>query len=277
MVAMQPKTIVITGASDGIGAAAARQLAVDGHNLVLVGRSPEKTHAVAERLHAQAIVADFAHLDEVRHLADELLELCPVIDVLANNAGLLSPAKRAVTDDGFELTNQVNYLAPFLLDHLLRDRLIASRATVIATSSMAHWAGHIDVDDLDHTDSYQNFATYGDSKLALLLHTRELQRRYGKDGLTAVAFHPGVVSSNFSAGSGTMIERVYAGPARALLPTTPTKGADTLVYLAEGTPGVDFPPGGYLIRRRPAATRAAAGDIRLADALWRHTEQALGL
>jgi len=274
---MQPKTIVITGASDGIGAAAARMLAADGHKLVLAGRDPDKTHSVAKKLGAQAIVADFARLDDVRRLADEILENCPRIDVLVNNAGLLGPRHRTVTEDGHELTNQVNYLAPFLLDHLLLQRLTDSHATVVATSSMAHWSGQIKLADPDHATDYRPMTAYGTSKLALLLHTRELQRRYGADGLTAVAFHPGVVSSNFSNGSGSLMEIIYSTPARAILPTTPIKGADTLVFLAEGTPGVDFPPGGYLVRRRPAATRADSRDIRLADALWRRTEQMLHL
>jgi len=274
---MQPKTIVITGASDGIGTAAARQLTADGHKLVLAGRNPDKTHNVAKKLGAHAIVADFACLDDVRRLAHEILSQCPRIDVLVNNAGLLGPRHRTETEDGHELTNQVNYLAPFLLDHLLLPRLIDSHATVVATSSMAHWAGQIKLDDLDHTTSYSAMTAYGTSKLALLLHTRELQRRHGKDGLTAVAFHPGVVSSNFSNGSGSLMELVYATPARMILPTTPAKGADTLVFLAEGTPGVDFPQGGYLVRRKPAATRADSRDIRLADALWRRTEQMLQL
>ena len=274
---MHSKTIVITGASDGVGAAAARQLAADGHRLVLLGRDPQKTHAVARRLGAQAIVADFAHLSEVRRAADQILDACPRIDVLANNAGLISGNARIVTDDGFELTNQVNYLAPFLLNALLLDRLITSRATVVATSSMAHWSGHINLDDLDHIVGYNGFSAYGTSKLAVLSHTRELQRRHGKDGLTAVAFHPGVVASNFSHGSGTFIELVYSGPLRVFLPTRPAQGADTLVFVAEGAPQVDFPPGGYLVRRKPAATHRAAKDVRLADQLWRRTEQALGL
>ena len=274
---MKPKTIVITGASDGVGAAAARQLADAGHRLFLVGRSPAKTAAVAKELDARHFVADFASLDDVRRLADELLASCDRIDVLANNAGLVSGPRRVVTEDGHELTNQVNYLAPFLLDHLLRDRLVASRATVIATASVCHWAGRIDLDDPDHKRSYHAVRAYSDTKLALLLHTRELQRRHAADGLIAVAFHPGVISSNFSRGSGSLFEPAISGPLHPLLTTTPAKGADSLVFLAEGTPGVDFPPGGYIVHRLPAATRTCVRDLRLADALWRRTEQALGL
>lgn len=272
---MRSKTIVITGASDGIGAAAARRLARRGHRLIIVGRSPQKTAAVAAMTGAEPLVADFARLDDVRRLADDLLRLCPTIDVLANNAGLLSARARVVTVDGHELTNQVNYLAPYLLDQLLLDRLVTSHATVIATSSVGHWMGHIDLDDLDHERSYQGLLAYCDSKLALLAHTRELQRRWGREGLVAVAFHPGIVSSNFSAGSGTLIERGFHSPLRALLPTTPARAADTLCFLAEAEPGVDFTPGGYVVRRRPADMRACVRDPYLGQALWDRTRHLL--
>jgi len=274
---MKPKTIVITGASDGVGAAAARQLADVGHNLVLVGRTPEKLAAVASETGGHPIVADFADLAQVRRVAEEVLDLCPTVDVLANNAGLVWGSPRIVTVDGHELTNQVNYLAPFLLDHLLADRLVASHATVIATSSAAHWAGNINLGDLDHAHRYIGAAAYADSKLALLLHTRQLQRRLGRQGVSAVAFHPGFVSSNFSHDTGGVMAAIYTSPTRVLIPTTPAQGADTLVYLAEATPGVDFRPGGYVVRRRPALTRTCVGDVRLAQALWDVTEDMLGL
>jgi len=274
---MKQKTIVITGASDGIGAAAARQLAADGHRLVLLGRTPEKLDAIASEVGADAaIVADFAHLDEVRHAASQILRLCPTIDVLANNAGLLSGEHRVITDDGHELTNQVNYLAPFLLDHLLSDRLVASRATVIATASMAHWFGNVDVTDLDFERHYLGFMAYGTTKLALMLHTRELQRRLGRKGVAAVAFHPGVVASSFGHGTGGLIDFFYGSATKALL-TTPEQGADSLIYLAEAAPGVDFRPGGYVVKRRPAAARPCVSDVRLATQLWDATEQMLGI
>ena len=126
------KTIIITGASDGIGAAAARRLHQDGHRVVVVGRSAHKTLAVAREIGADHFVADFTRLQEVRALAADLDAAYPWIDVLANNAGGVfgDPTK---TDDGFERTFQVNYLAPFLLTLRLMDKLIASQATVIQT------------------------------------------------------------------------------------------------------------------------------------------------
>ena len=125
------RTVVITGASDGIGAAAARRLHADGHRVVVVGRSPE-TRAVAAELGVQHHVADFARLDDVRALAADLASL-ERIDVLANNAGGIF-GDRTLTADGFEKTLQVNHLAPFLLTALLLDTLLASGAAVVNLS-----------------------------------------------------------------------------------------------------------------------------------------------
>ena len=136
------KTIVITGGSDGIGRAAARALSEAGHTVVVVGRSVDKTKAVAEEVGGHHHIGDFSRLDDVRRLADELLEHYPVIDVLCNNAGgIMGP--RRTTVDGHEMTFQVNHLAPFLLTKLVLPRLITSKATVIATSSSVNRRGRI--------------------------------------------------------------------------------------------------------------------------------------
>jgi NAD(P)-dependent dehydrogenase (short-subunit alcohol dehydrogenase family) len=120
------RTIVITGASDGLGAAAAKRLSRSGENVVVVGRSPQKTKAVATEIGADYLLADFTDLVQVRALAEQLLARYPRIDVLANNAGGIM-AEREVTVDGHEKTFQVNHLAPFLLTTLLLDRLVEAR------------------------------------------------------------------------------------------------------------------------------------------------------
>src|SRR6202021_1593778 len=132
---MSEQTIVITGASDGIGAAAARQLTAAGERVVLVGRSEAKTAAVAAELSAPYYLADFTDLAQVRDLAGKLGAAYPRIDVLANNAGGIM-GERAVTVDGFEKTFQVNHLAPYLLTSLLLPTLTASSAKVLQTSSV---------------------------------------------------------------------------------------------------------------------------------------------
>ncbi len=265
-----PKTIVITGASDGIGAAGARALGRAGHAVVIVGRSPEKTRAVAAELGADSLVADFAKLDEVRALAAELGARYPRIDVLANNAGGVF-GDRARTVDGFELTLQVNHLAPFLLTGLLLDTLIASRATVIQTSSAAaRLYGHLDLDDLGNDWRYSANKAYGDAKLENILFTRELHRRCHDRGISAVAFHPGVIATSFATGTTSSSMRfLYASPLAKLLLPGPEKGADQLVWLSETTPGDDWQPGEYYEKRRIARrVNPQVRDADLARRLW---------
>ncbi|MCQ1950015.1 SDR family NAD(P)-dependent oxidoreductase [Arthrobacter sp. zg-Y859] len=266
---MSPKTIVITGASDGIGAAAARQLAENGHHVVVVGRSPEKTAAVAKDTGGEYFLADFADLGSVRTLASELLQRYPRIDVLANNAGAVFGNERQVTSDGHEMTFQVNYLAPFLLTQLLTDRLLESKGTVINTSSLANRLfGNVDLDDLENENGYNPSKAYGNAKLEQILFTEEFDRRYRSHGATSTAFHPGVIGSSFSSAEGSAMRAVYQSPLlRRFLPT-PEKGARTLVFLAEGTPGKDYPTGKYFVRSKVAKPNKQAGDAALALGLW---------
>jgi NAD(P)-dependent dehydrogenase (short-subunit alcohol dehydrogenase family) len=269
---MAGKTIVITGASDGIGAAATRALS-ERHTVVVVGRSAEKTRAVAESVGAEWLLSDFSRLDEVRELGATLLERYERIDVLANNAGgIMGP--RTETVDGHELTLQVNHLAPFLLTQLLMPRLIESRASVIATSSIAHRYGSFDFDDLEARQGYRPERAYGTAKLANLLFVRELHRRFHDQGLSAAAFHPGVVSTSFAGQTNSALRVVYTSVLKRLL-RTPEQGAETLVWLAAGTPGIDWQSGGYYVKRAPAAIRRGADDPALARELWKRTEALL--
>ncbi|RAN74839.1 short-chain dehydrogenase [Bacillus sp. SRB_336] len=261
------RTIVITGASDGIGAAAAKMLAYPGDQLVVVGRSPQKTKAIAEELEAEPFVTDFTDLTQVRELASALTEKYPRIDVLANNAGGIM-AGRELTVDGHEKTFQVNHLAAFLLTTLLIDRLVASRATVINTSSNANRVmARFDIDDLDAEKKYSANAAYGNAKLANILFTRELQRRYGDHGISAAAFHPGVVASGFSAESNLINKLAYGALARRFM-ISPAQGADTLVWLATTVPGEDWTPGEYYAKRKIAKANPRAYRPDLAESLW---------
>ncbi|AZS89395.1 SDR family NAD(P)-dependent oxidoreductase [Streptomyces griseoviridis] len=272
----QVKTIVITGASDGIGAAAARRLHRTGHRVVVVGRSPEKTGAIAREIGAESQVADFARLDDVRGLAAELLAACPRIDVLANNAGGIF-GSRTRTVDGFERTFQVNHLAPFLLTRLLMDRLVASGASVIQTSSVgARLTGRVDLDDLQHERDFGAVRAYGTTKLENILFTAELHRRYHARGVSAAAFHPGSVASGFGSGSGSFVQHVMGSPVVRAFLASPEKGCEQLVRLAEGTPGVDWESGAYYEKGRPARrTNPQAGDAALARGLWERSEDLL--
>jgi NAD(P)-dependent dehydrogenase (short-subunit alcohol dehydrogenase family) len=265
---MSAQIIVITGASDGIGAAAARELAAAGEQVVLVGRSADKTAALAAELGASHHVADFAELAQVRELAATLNRAYPRIDVLANNAGAIM-GQRELTADGFEKTFQVNHLAPFLLTQLLLDRLITSHAKVIQTSSAAArlW-GLIDTNDLQHTQAYSPTRAYGDAKLANIMFTRELHRRYHDQGLSAAAFHPGVVATNFASESTSWFRLLYATPLRRLGMRSARRGARGLIWLAQGTPGRDWISGTYYEDNRPARSALQADDEVIAEQLW---------
>lgn len=270
------RTVVITGASDGIGAAAAKMLAYPGDTLVLVGRSPEKTKAIADQLECDYFLADFTDLSQVRTLAAALSEKYPRIDVLVNNAGGVMGG-REVTVDGHEKTFQVNHLAPFLLTTLLIDKLVADRATVINTSSGAHkLMSKFDIDDLDAQKKYRANAAYGNAKLANVLFTKELQRRYGDHGVNAAAFHPGVVASKFSAEAAGPIKFVYGSLARRFM-LSPAQGADTLVWLATTQPGTDWTPGEYFFRRHAVKPSREGQDPALAVQLWEHSAAMVAL
>lgn len=264
------KVIVITGGSDGIGAAGARRLHADGHHVVIVGRSADKTRSVASELGADHFIADFSRLDDVRDLAAALAAKYPEIDVLANNAGGVLGA-RVETADGFEQTFQVNHLAPFLLTNLLQDTLIASRATVIQTASVAaRLFGRIDMTDLNNKRAYTPLKAYGDAKLANILFTRELHTRFHAHGVNAAAFHPGVVATGFAADSSSpMMKFLYTNPVAKRFLRGSDAGADQLVWLAESRPGEAWKSGNYYEKRSIARrVNPQSTDDQLAAALW---------
>lgn len=273
---MTQRTVIVTGASDGIGAVAARALRNRGDHVVVVGRSPAKTRAVAQSIGADSCVADFARLAEVRDLAAELLERYPRIDVLANNAGGIL-GTREITVDGNEKTLQVNHLAPFLLTNLLRDRLIESGARVINTSSVANTRfARFDIDDVQAENGYSENRAYGNAKLANILFTAELHNRFFERGISTAAFHPGIVATSFATGSTSMMRHLYRSVFRAFL-ISPEQGADTLVWLATTVPGVDWVSGAYYDKRRIASANPQAYDTSLASRLWDLSAELVGL
>jgi len=270
--------VVVTGGSDGIGAAAARMLAGRGDEVVVVGRSPGKTRAVAAQMGAECHVADFAHLDQVRDLAGELRARHSRIDVLLNNAGLIAGSRRTVTADGHELTFQVNHLAAFLLTMLLREPLAAAGGRVIATSSQAgaRRDARVVPGDLDMASGYDGVRAYKASKLANVLFTRELARRWRPLGVSAAAAHPGIVRSQWGRTGPPAVRLGVNSPFRLAM-RSPERGAGTLVWLATSVPGRDWESGGYFADRNPATASPAAGDGNLAAELWDRSAQMCGL
>ncbi|QYF91028.1 SDR family NAD(P)-dependent oxidoreductase [Arthrobacter sp. PAMC25284] len=268
---MPQRTIVITGASDGIGASAARTFSRQGERVVVVGRSAEKTEKVANEIGADFFVSDFAVLSQVRTLAAQLKEKYPRIDVLANNAGGIM-GDRELTVDGHEKTFQVNHLAPFLLTTELLDVLTDSRATVINTASVANSLfGKLDLDDLDLAKGYSANRAYGNGKLANILFTTELHNRYNAAGISTAAFHPGGVATNFAAESTSLMRVAYTTVLNRFM-LTPEQGADTLVWLANATPGHDWISGAYYAKRQLTKANKQAYDAGLARGLWQRSE-----
>jgi NAD(P)-dependent dehydrogenase (short-subunit alcohol dehydrogenase family) len=275
---MGDRTAVVTGASDGIGAAAARALHGLGLTVVVVGRSAAKTNAVADELGAERHVVDFTHLQEVRELSWRLTREHERIDVLINNAGLIASSERVVTDDGHELTFQINHLAPFLLTVSLRPLLVESGARVITTSSAVNMSkhAHVDLTDLDSERAYSPLRAYATSKLENVMFTHELARRWGPDGVTAAAVHPGLIRSRFGHSSSLPVRLLARSPLRLLM-RSPEQGADTIVWLATNRPGVDWESGGYYSERRLASINPQAGDLALSAALWERSAEQVGV
>ncbi|WP_346121166.1 SDR family NAD(P)-dependent oxidoreductase [Micromonospora coerulea] len=265
------RTVVVTGASSGIGLAAAVDLARRGDRVVLVGRDPARLQSAGDRVREfsgerpELFRADFAVLDDVRGLAGRLREAYDRIDVLADNAGaiVLQPV---TTVDGFELSMQANHLAPFLLSNLLRDRI----GRMVVTASGAHRSGALDPDDLNAAlRRYRPMRAYGTSKQANILFTAEAARRW--PDVPAYSFHPGVVRTRFGNES-----RLVALGMRLLPFRSPEKGAETLVWLANQDPArlID---GGYYHDRRPRRPLPKAADPQLAARLWTASAKAVGI
>lgn len=278
---MPSKTVLVTGASDGLGAASARQLTARGHRVLITGRSREKIEAVARETGARAFVADYTRLDDVRRLADEVrAELDGAgLDVLANNAGGLfgDPTR---TPDGNEKTFQVNHLAPFLLTELLIDELRAGegrQGSVVNTSSVANRLfGHLDLDDLNNDTKFSANKAYGDAKLANILHVRGLQARY--PDIAAVAFHPGNVATNFASDTTSFLRFIYQTPLKRLNLISAGKGGANLTWFVEGTAGVTWQPGAYYDQRKlTVKVNPQVRDDDLVDGLWERSAALVGI
>ena len=279
---MKGKLCVITGATDGIGKAAAYELAVQGARLLIHGRDPDKGARAAAELKARSrnpdidfLPADFGSLAQVRRLAAAIQERAPRIDVLINNAGGFF-ARRILSKDGYEMTFAVNHLAPFLLTHLLLDTLKSTpQSRVVTTASAAHKGATMALDDLQAAGKYSGLGCYGRSKLANILFTRALAKRLQGTGVSATCLHPGFVRTqigrDIDASLGKLIFGLMSRFARA-----PEKGAQTLVYLAS-SPQVQGASGGYYFDCRQIPPAPAAQDDGVAERLWEVSASMVGM
>lgn len=266
-----PQTVVITGASSGVGLAAAVQFAQRGDEVVVVGRNTSRLAAAVAQVRAAGggrepgqFRADFERFDEVRALAGFLRDTYPRIDVLASNAGGMVSGYRR-TADGFEATLQGNHLSAFLLAGLLCDRLSGGR--LVVTASDAHRASNLDPSDLVLSPrTFSAWRAYGASKAANILFAAEAARRW--PDIFAVSFHPGVVRTNFGPGRLTRLFYRYAP-----FLVTPEKAGAQLVWLAT-TPASELTDGGYYVGHDLKQPSSHAADPVLAARLWEASEQA---
>jgi len=272
------KTAVLTGATSGIGQAAASELAARGARLVLVARSPARADDAVAAIRARTsgaavdvVRGDLASLRELRAAAGEVLARCPRIDVLVNNAGVFK-LWRETTVDGYEATFAVNHLAYFLFTNLLLDRLRATPgARIVSTASDAHrFGGPLDFDDLQAERRYRAFGVYGRSKLANILWTRELARRLEGSGVTANCFHPGGVATRLGQ-TGALWARIV-GRLMPLVLRTPEQGAATGVWLATA-PELATTSGRYFANEREKRPAKYGEDDAAAKRLWEASEE----
>ena len=272
---------MVTGASSGIGRATSVRLAEMGATVVMVCRNRKKGEDALRKVKeksgrgsAELMLADLASLDSVRNLAKEYKEKHDSLHVLINNAGV-ARVRRSLTVDGFEATFQVNYLSHFLLTNLLLDVLKKSAPSrIVNISSVSHFGGHIDLDDLQMKKGYGVMKAYSRSKLAQVLFTYELARRLHGAGVTANCLHPGAVATN--------IWRNYLGPAAflggisRLFLKSPEKGAETSVFLASSLE-VEGVTGKYFDQMRERRSSADSYDETLARRLWEESAALVGL
>jgi len=276
------KTVLITGATSGIGWEASLSLARMGARLIMIGRHADKTAQKVEEVRQRSgsrtvdsFLCDFASQAQVRRLAEEFRGRYDKLHVLVNNAGTVF-TKRTLTPDGIESTFAVNYLAPFLLTNLLLDVLKASApARVIIVSSSGHYSGTMDFDDLGFEHGYQIMRAYGRSKLAAVLFTRELANRLEGTEVTVNALHPGAVATNIWSRAPAYARPIFS-LAKRLFMISAAAGAETIVYLAT-SPEVEGKTGLYFEKNRPKFPSRVAQDHAVAQRLWDESARLVNL
>lgn len=277
------RRFVVTGATSGIGRAAAEAFARRGAELTLVCRDPAKFETVRSEIatatgnvRIDLVPCDFASFAQIRRAAAALCADPRPIHVLLNNAGVIE-LRRRETEDGLEATFAVNHLGYFLLTNLLLDRIRASApARIVNVASDAHRFARrgLDFDDLQSTRSYGVMTAYGKSKLANILFTRELARRLEGTGVTVYAIHPGAVGTGFATNNGWFV-KLLMRVGRPLL-RTPEQGAASAVYCATAAElaGVS---GRYYADERESKPAETARDEAAARQLWEVSERLTGL
>ncbi len=268
---MKGKTVLVTGATNGIGLVTARELARMEAQVTIVSRNAEKCAAVAETLGTETgnpvefIAADLSTLAGILHAATTFKQHHTRLHVLVNNAGALF-FRRQLTADGFEMTFALNHLNYFLLTTLLLDILKDSApARIVNVSSRSHLGASLDFGNLQGESRYRSMQAYGQSKLANILFTYELARRLEGTGVTANALHPGSVATGFARNNGLFYN--YGTKFVGLFLRKPEQGAQTSLYLAS-SPEVEGVTGKYFFDCKVADSSPLSHDQALAEKLW---------
>ena len=281
MTTSTPRTVLITGATSGIGQAAASSLAKSGWRVLIAARNPQRAEAAISQIRREtgselvgSVSMDLASFDSVREGAAAALEQAPSLDVLINNAGLTN-TERQLTVDGNEMMMQTNHFSHALLTSLLLPRLLMSDdARVVNVSSRTYeQAGDFPIDDLRFEQRWGAFWPYTVTKLANILFTSELHRRTQAMGLAAFAVHPGVVNTNFQQNMPLPL-RVALKVARPLI-KTPERGAEPVVALASNA-SRRSDAGAYFDLHKRVEPQAHATDRAIAERLWEATNEITG-
>ena len=270
---MQGKICMVTGANSGIGKATTLGLAQMGATVVMVCRDRTKGEEVQNEIKTKSgnnavdlLQADLSSQQSIRQLVENFQHHSTHLHVLINNAGGSFPGRRE-TVDGLEMTFAVNYLAPFLLTHLLLNVLKASApARIVNVSSESHQSSSIKMDDLQGMKGYRSLNTYGQSKLAVVMFTYELARRLEGTGVTVNCLHPGFVATNFGQSSTAPVIRT-AVKFISRFGMSPEEGAKTSIYLAS-SPEVEGVTGTYFVKSIPKRSAAISYDESLQRQLW---------
>lgn len=275
---LENKTVLVTGATDGIGRVTAETLSAMGAQVVIVSRNPEKTRQTAAAIQAKTgravewIAADLSNRDGVRSAAQAFLERHDRLHVLINNAGAVF-MKRALSADGYEMTFALNHLAYFQLTHLLLDTLKASApARIVNVSSAAHVGGSLDLDDLQTEKGFSGWKAYSRSKLANIYFTYELARRLEGTGVTANCLHPGFVATNFGRSNGGLFTPIFRLFQMGAI--SPEEGAQTSIYLAS-SPEVEGVTDKYFDKKKAVPSSPISNDPLIAARLWEASQALL--
>jgi NAD(P)-dependent dehydrogenase (short-subunit alcohol dehydrogenase family) len=272
------KTAIVTGGNAGIGAETARVLAMRGCHVILACRDATRAAAAAQQMtgHVEPMDLDLASLASVRAFAQAFKAKHSSLHLLILNAGLMAPQERMETADGFEVQLGTNHLGHFLLVQLLLDVLQSSApARVISVSSEGHRLGKLDFDDMNWEHSYKRWYAYGRSKLANILLARELQRRYGDKGITAVSLHPGAINTQLTRYMTPYEQSMMSSMSRFMLKTVP-QGAATSVFLATA-PSEQVVGGAYYCDCQLATPTQDALNDKDAERFWEWSLHAVKL